>query len=72
MKITPHDLGTFLVSSRSRRGQYHIVDMREATCSCEAFATRGTCRHLRAVLLTKTNLAERLRSRPAMTVALIA
>jgi uncharacterized Zn finger protein len=72
MKITPHDLGTFLVSSRSRRGQYHIVDIREATCSCKAFNIRGTCRHLQAVLLTQTDLAERLKERAPMTVALVA
>lgn len=49
--IQPHDRGTFLVESRSRPGEHHIVDAQERTCSCEhAFFRRGLCWHLRAVL----------------------
>jgi SWIM zinc finger. len=66
MKITPHDLGTFLVESRSDPENSHIVDLREATCSCEGFQFYQTCFHLRSVLLKHGDLRERLKQRAQM------
>jgi hypothetical protein len=63
VKITPHDLGTFLVESRTDPEDSHIVDLREATCSCEAYLFNRTCEHLRRVLLKHSDLRERLKQR---------
>lgn len=51
MEAFPHDLGTYLVTSRTEEG-HHIVDEREGTCSCVWMTTipeggtRPPCAHL--------------------------
>lgn len=51
MKITPHDAGTYLVESRTRPGEHHIVDVIEKTCSCESREyERIQCDHLAEVI----------------------
>jgi len=53
MKFIPLDIGTFLVTSRSRPGDWHIVSLLPDEyygCSCEDYAkgeSFNTCRHVR-------------------------
>lgn len=68
MKITPHDINTYLVASCSRKDDSHIVDMGELTCSCEAFQNNQTCKHLREVLLTRGRLRKQLKSLKPLTI----
>lgn len=60
MSVIPHDRGTFLVESRSRPDEHHIVDIEEKTCSCEAFQFHQTCQHLEKLMsneITELELA---------------
>lgn len=50
MKITPRDIGTYLVESRTRKGEHHIVDVIDNTCSCEDAADGKQCDHLAEVI----------------------
>jgi hypothetical protein len=50
MNITPHDIGTFLVESRSRPDEVHIIDVNDRTCSCESFQFNKTCQHLKILM----------------------
>lgn len=50
MKFTPHNIGTFLVESRSEPGSHHILDINEKTCSCKGFEINKTCEHLKAIM----------------------
>lgn len=51
MKIVPYNPGQYLVESRSRPGEHHIVDVIEKTCSCESKEFEGVqCDHLAAVI----------------------
>jgi hypothetical protein len=52
MRFLPLDIGTYLVMSRSRKGEYHIVCLlgEERGCSCEAYQFSepfNTCVHIR-------------------------
>jgi hypothetical protein len=55
MTIKAHDIGTFLVRSRSRPGEWHVVSVlidEYYGCTCEGFQTSapfGTCAHIREV-----------------------
>lgn len=56
MSVIAHDIGTYLVSSRSNKETHHIVDVNELTCSCPAFMefssrdAENPCVHLEAAL----------------------
>lgn len=56
MTIKPRDIGTFLVESRSRPGEWHLVSLivdEYYGCSCEGFTFStpfGTCSHIREVM----------------------
>jgi hypothetical protein len=71
MRFIPHDIGTFLVRSRSRDG-HHIVDVIEGTCSCEGYQRNDTCAHLDDWRRRYTNLTMiiAMRARNPMTVPL--
>ena len=67
MSITPRDIGTYFVESRSTPEEGpHIVDANELTCSCRAFENRKRlgitlCAHLLAVVAQR-------RTRPAVSL----
>jgi len=48
MNFYPHDINTWLVSSRTRIG-HHIIEYDEGCvrCSCEGFGFYNTCEHTR-------------------------
>jgi len=59
MTVTPHDIGTFLVSSRTREDIEHLVDLTNAAepqCSCESFmdfktsGSKTPCAHIEKAL----------------------
>jgi hypothetical protein len=56
MTVTPHDIGTYRVSSRTRAEIEHIVDLsnpKNPQCSCEAvmdFKTQIFCAHIERAL----------------------
>jgi hypothetical protein len=54
MRFIPYDIGTFLVPSRSRRGERHIIDLIDWTCSCEGYQSYMTCAHLREAWRRRT------------------
>lgn len=39
--VIPHDIGTFLVRSRSVPDVWHSVDVNEQTCTCESYEFRS-------------------------------
>lgn len=57
MIITPRDIGTYLVKSRTDSEVEHIVDINELTCSCPAFmefktaSAENPCAHLEETLV---------------------
>lgn len=53
----------FIVSSRGRNGQVHIVDIEERFCSCEKFLIRKeVCHHIEAVLKHCRSLLDQMES----------
>src|SRR6266851_331754 len=40
----------FCVTSKSRPGLYHMVDLHRSTCECEDFPRIRFCRHIAAIL----------------------
>src|SRR6266851_5317932 len=44
------DHAQFHVTSKSRPGQYHAVDLYQSTCECEDFLRIQFCRHIAAIL----------------------
>ncbi len=56
MTVTPHDIDTYRVSSRTREDIEHIVDLsnpKKPQCSCEAvmdFKTQTFCAHIEKAL----------------------
>ena len=51
IEILPHDPLTFLVQSRTKRDEHHIVDLTEErpTCSCPSYQFRKECFHIRYI-----------------------
>ncbi len=51
IEAVPGELGRFYVSSESRQGMLHLVDLHDKTCSCEQCQCKNdhACKHLRAV-----------------------
>lgn len=43
--VIPHDIGTFLVRSRTVPNTHHIVDYSEQTCSCDDWQFRAPKAH---------------------------
>lgn len=56
LRVQKHDIGTYLVSSRTRDEIEHLVDLSDNTCSCEAALDFKTttpehpCAHVEAAL----------------------
>lgn len=75
MTVTPYDIGTYLVTSRTREDVEHLVDLSDLTCSCEAaldFANttpENPCAHVEAALAFRAG-AKRHRPRQSSPFAL--
>ena len=52
IEAIPFECGRFFVSSESRKGMLHLVDLHEKTCSCEQCQRKDdhACKHLRATV----------------------
>lgn len=76
MTVTPRDIGTYLVTSRTRAEIEHLVDLSDMTCSCEAaldFETTSPvapCAHVEAAIAFRA-AAKPARRRPAPAFALL-
>lgn len=56
----------FLVGSRSREAEFHVVDIEEKFCSCEKFFIRQEiCHHVDAVLKHCRSLLDQMENHHA-------
>lgn len=56
------DAKTTKVTSKSRPGLLHVVDLDRQACDCEGFQYRRTCRHLFVAVIAREEASRRARA----------